>query len=206
MATILMLTLIVLALSSPLANAVNSMTIPKAAQNSESPFALFLIQNGTIYVDQSAELNLVIRNPSSYYLKNVSLYILFPLEASLLANASSAETNITTDIVEEGKNVSIMIPVIEKNSTYTLNFELKFSKTGTFEIVTSAIKAVKTKGEYREEITLELNNLVVTVAKKTSVPYPPEGTKDLTLIIILFLVIIPILVLKMGNKIAWKEH
>ena len=186
-------------------NPVNSSTQNQLSPSAENPYALFLIENGTVYKNHIVQLTLFIRNPSSFYLKNVSLYILFPLETSLISNSTSTETNITTDIVEEGKNVTIFIPLIEKNSTYTLIFQVKFVKTGTFEIVTSNIKAVKNKGEYKEDLELELNNLVITVVEPPSVLYPPEGTKDFTYVILLFLVVIPISVLSFGHKIAWKE-
>lgn len=205
LAVALSLVLISTMLFSFYIDSVNSSTSNQLSMSAEKPHALFLVENGTVYENHVVRLTLVIRNPSSFYLENASLYILFPLETSLLSNSTSTNTNITTDIVEAGKNVSIFIPLIEKNSTYTFIFQVKFTKTGTFKIVTSTIKAVKTKGEYRENIELDVNNLVITVVKPPPIRYPPEGTRDFTYVILLFLVLIPLFVLSLGHRIAWKE-
>ncbi len=181
---------------------VNGVTYTKAGN--DAPYAIFLVKNGSVYTDENVNLSLVIRNPTNYILANTSLYIIFPLDTIFVKNISSHDTNISQELIEEGYNVSLFIPIIGKNSSYSMVFEIKYQKVGTYNILTSDVSSVKVKGEYREEINLNLNDLTLTVTKKEKVNYPPEGTEDWTLIILLITLITPLTILFISHKIAWK--
>jgi len=175
------------------------------AQFEQEPSGYVLVKDGNITKQDVAQLYIVVKNPTTFNLINLSFYILLPLEAEIVSNITTIETYLTVTPIEEGKNLSISVPIIPKNTTYILTLYLKFSKTGVYYIDASDISCIKKKGELQENISIKMNNVIISVQEKSKNYYPQEGTTDITFGI-LIMTILPIIILAISNKIAWKMH
>jgi len=174
--------------------------------NISNPYALILINNGTIEVGETFNLTFEVNNPIDYKLVNVTFWLEIPLELEILSNETTAPTEFQVELTEVNTvNVSCKVNTIEKNSTFVMIFKLKGSKLGRYVIKLSSVKAVKVKGEYKKEITLtEGQELHLQVVKKEVSKYPKEGVKDPSLYILVFSVFLPMIILFFSRKIAWR--
>jgi len=184
----------------------NSIQVTSVNQNAE-PYALILVDNGTIEVGNRFNLTMILNNPTNYRLENITFWLDIPIELEIISNVSSASTqfNISFIELENAYNISCFVRSIEKNSIYTLSIMLKGSKIGKYSIKLSNVKATKVKGEYSKEITITSSQeLQLQIVKKTVPKYPPEGEVDSSLYILIFTIILPIAIMIVSRKIAWR--
>jgi len=172
-----------------------------------TPYAVMFTGNGTVQVDEALNVTIMIYNPTIYNFVNTTFYLEFPVKANFLGNYTNYSTEFSYDYTaEDTVNVTVKIPLIPLNSTYVLNIMVRFREPGTYSIKASDIETVKKKGEYESKIRILLNHeIVVSVVEAKESPYPPEGTKDATWIILLLTVVAPLVLITFAHKIAWKS-
>ena len=202
---VIILTTIIALLSITIVN-YNTISVSSTNLNDE-PYALILVGNGTVEEGNYFNLTMLLNNPTSYRLENVTFWLEIPIELEIISNVSSRPTQFDISFIEleNSYNITCLVESVEKNSIYTLNIELKGSKIGKYSIKLSNIKAVKVKGEYTKEITIASSQeLQLQIVKKTIPRYPPEGETDPSLYILIFTIILPVIIMILSRRIAWR--
>lgn len=163
-----------------------------------------VINSTNVYVNQPINLTTIIDNPTTWVLKNVSFEIKLGKDIKFIdaLNTSNVETHV--DESEEETTVRVNITIIPQNTKEVYWVVIKFTKEGDYTISESSVSFIKQKGELTEKGSITIPSITIKVSKKER-QYPPEGSKDATIQILLVTILIPLIIIGIANKIAWKE-
>lgn len=159
-----------------------------------------------IHEGEAVRVYTIMNNPETWTLYNLSCYFLIKpaVEIEVVSMFNISGINTTHDFKgREYLNVSIFVKRVKMKSKIIHWVDLKFGKNGTYMIYSSKLHGIRVKGELKEEFELQINNASIEV-KKGIRGYPPEGTKDGTLIV-LFATLLPFCIIGISNKITRRK-
>ncbi|GEM_PF-5340090 len=157
-----------------------------------------------IHAGQSIQIYTIINNPETWTLYNISGHFLIRPATKLTIVDALNITNVSvTRYVferEEYVNVTFEIKYVAPQTTFIHWVVIRFGEEGTYSIVSSKISGVRVKGELKEEFELGINDASIEV-KKYVPGYPPEGTKDGTLLAVFITILLPLIFMGGINKL-----
>lgn len=179
------------------------MTISKIHQVSDI-LGSRVINSSEVYVGNPINLTTIIDNPTTWVLKNISFEI--KINEKIVIIEAKNVSNVMSWIkeTEEGYLVKVNITKIESSSKGVHWLIIKFREKGNYLIDESIVTFVKQKGELVMRDSITVPAITINVMEPRN-PYPKEGTEDVTLPILLFTIILPIIIILGAHKIAWKE-
>ena len=160
-----------------------------------------------IYAGQSVKIYTIINNPETWTLHNITCYFLIkPATRVSIVDALNITNISTTKYVFEGEeyvNITIEIKHVGPKTIFVHWVTVKFERKGSYDIVSGRIFGVRTKGELKEEFELGINDASIEV-KEVLPEYPAEGTKEGSLLAFFVMVLLPLLIMGVINKIIKK--
>lgn len=163
-----------------------------------------IINSTHVYVNQPVNLTTIINNPTTWTLKNASFVISLSKDINIIGALNT--TNVITHIkeLEEEVSVQVNITLIPMNSRVMHWIVIKFKKEGKYNIRESTVSFIKQKGELIEKGSIVIPTITITVLKPEK-PYPEEGSKDITILTLIITVIVPLIIISISHRVAWKE-
>ncbi len=163
-----------------------------------------VINSRSVYVNQPINLTTIIDNPTTWTLKNISFEIKLDTEINIISIENNSNVKTYVEEGEEEILVKVNISLIQMKSRGSQWMIIAFKEKGSYSIGESVITFVKQKGELIESGRITIPTITINVLEQEK-PYPEEGSRDATIAILLFTVIIPVIVISTAHKIAWKE-
>ena len=158
--------------------------------------------------NEAVQIYTVINNPETWTLHNMTGYFIIRPAVKLIIVDVLNITNISTTryefVLEEYVNITFEIVSVKPQEKFIHWVIVRFGAEGIYNIISGEISGVRTKGELKEEFTLSVNNASIKVTGRTE-RYPPEGTKDATLLVILSTIYLPLVLIGSIGKIS-KRH
>ena len=163
-----------------------------------------VINSTKVYVNQPVNLTTIINNPTTWTLKNISFEINLNKEVEVIEALNTSDVITHIEELEEEILVRVNITLIPMNSKGIQWIVIKFTKDGDYDIGESTVSFIKQKGELTEKESITIPTITINVLKPEN-PYPEEGSRDITIPILLITIIIPLAIIGISQKIAWKE-
>lgn len=159
-----------------------------------------VVNSSSIHVLDPVNITTIIENPTTWTLKNISFSVTIPKDVKIISTLNDSNTNTTIIAEEDSYIIKVNISAIKMSTSYIHWIIIKFTKEGEKEIGESTIKMTKQKGELIEEDTIICPAISLTVLKSQKVPQ--EGTRDITMFLIVVLIILPLGLMAVSHKIA----
>lgn len=162
--------------------------------------AIRVVNSSSIHVLDPVNITTIIENPTTWTLKNISFSVTIPKDVKIISALNDSNTNTTIIAEEDSYIIKVNISTIKMSTSYIHWIIIKFTKEGEKEIGESTIKMAKQKGELIEEDTIICPAISLTVLKSQKVPQ--EGTRDMSMFLIVVLIILPLGLMAISHKIA----
>ncbi|MHA1616056.1 MAG: hypothetical protein ACTSX9_01965 [Candidatus Njordarchaeales archaeon] len=191
---ILVFSLIIMySFSAPLVHSYEVTKLPIKEMQQESQIISYRVFNSSeIYVNMPVYLILVIHNPTTWILYNVTFWMLIPQNVKVLATRNDSSVVFSSiKIVREGTNVTSRIEKVDMNRTFYYWILLEFTEEGEYAFDSFRITFERVKGELKEKSSIVCPALTVSVSGRRYTQ-PPEGSIEAWELLLAVLVFLPL--------------
>ncbi len=190
-----LLILIIFILTSPVFVSSRTITADSAIEITEeetSILAYRVFNASKIYAKEPVYLFLIIHNPTTWTLVNISFGMVIPRDVLILSIRNDSPLVFSSiRSVREGTNVTVSISYIGANTTFRFWVLIEFRKEKEYTFDAFTIYLTRVKGELIEKTSISCPSLTIDVTRRKLVT-PPEGEIDMLWILFIALVIVPI--------------